>query len=114
MKYYILLLSILPAFGAQQPADSSALIWNVVPLIFIGFLYFFIIRPQKLAEQKHESMIKSISVKNEIVTSTGVLGIITKINNNWVQLNVGNGTHFWIQKKKIQTVLPNGTFNSLN
>ena len=77
---------------------------NLLPFIVIFVLfYFMLIRPQMKQAKAHKLMLDELKSGDEISTSGGILGKVTKIKN--VELK--------IQKQTIQTKLEKGTIKSI-
>ncbi len=79
---------------------------NIMPLLLsalcIGILfYFMIVRPQKKNLAKHQAMIEALSQGDDIITSGGIYGVITAIDEDTVQVEVSKGVELKIAKKAI-------------
>ena len=85
-------------------------------LLLIGFfvlIYFLMIRPQNKARKAHEELVAGIEVGDEVVSSGGLLGRVTKISDQCFEINLGDNNRVKIQKAAISNVLPKGTINSI-
>ena len=85
-------------------------------LLLIGFfvlIYFLMIRPQNKARKAHEELVAGIEVGDEVVSSGGLLGRVTKISDQFFEINLGDNNRVKIQKAAISNVLPKGTINSI-
>ena len=85
-------------------------------LLLIGFfalIYFLMIRPQNKAKKAHEEMVQAIEVGDEVVSSGGLLGRVTKISDQFFEINLGDNTRVKMQKGSVSNVLPKGTINSI-
>ena len=85
-------------------------------LMLIGFfalIYFLMIRPQNKAKKAHEEMVQGIEVGDEVVSSGGLLGRVTKISDQFFEINLGDNTRVKMQKASVSNVLPKGTINSI-
>jgi preprotein translocase subunit YajC len=71
------------------------------------------IRPQNKAKKAHEEMVNGIEVGDEVVSSGGLLGRVTKISDQFFEVNLGDNTKVKIQRASITNVLPKGTINSI-
>ena len=71
------------------------------------------IRPQNKAKKAHEEMIQGIEVGDEVVSSGGLLGSVTKISDQFFEINLGDNTRVKMQKGSVSNVLPKGTINSI-
>ena len=81
-------------------------------IIFVLF-YFMLIRPQMKQAKEHRTMIDALKTGDEIVTTTGILGKIVKLNNQFSTIEVATNVEIKIQKQTIQTLLPKGTIKSI-
>jgi len=85
-------------------------------LLLTGFfvlIYFLMIRPQNKQRKAHEEMVQGIEVGDEVVSSGGLLGRVTKISDQFFEINLGDNTRVKIQKGSVSNVLPKGTINSI-
>jgi preprotein translocase subunit YajC len=54
-------------------------------------------------------MVEGLAKGDEVVTSGGLLGRITQVGENFVQVKVADGVEVKIQKQSIATLMPKGT-----
>ena len=100
------------AYAAGGLAGND--IMSFLPLVVIFVLFFFmIIRPQMKQEKEQKNMIAALQKGDEIVTSGGIVGKVTKVNDDFVTVEVAANTEITVQKQAIQTALPKGTIKSL-
>ena len=76
------------AAPAQQPDPFTSFIPLI--LIFVVF-YFLLIRPQTKRAKEHKKMVEGLAKGDEVVTSGGLLGRITQVGENFVQVKVAEG-----------------------
>ena len=81
-------------------------------IIFVLF-YFMLIRPQMAQAKKVKAMLAALKVGDEVSTSGGILGKITKLNDQFAILEVNANSQIRIQKQTVQAVLPKGTIKSI-
>ena len=81
-------------------------------IIFVLF-YFMLIRPQMKQAKEHRSMLDALKTGDEIVTTTGILGKVVKLNNHFSTIEIASNVEIKIQKQTIQTLLPKGTIKSI-
>jgi preprotein translocase subunit YajC len=82
-------------------------------LIMFGVLYFMMIRPQMKRTKEHKAMIEALQKGDEIVTAGGMLGRISKINENYVTLEIAPNVEIQVQRPAVQVVLPKGTLKNI-
>lgn len=82
---------------AQAPAVSPLV--NLVPLIFIFIIfYFLLIRPQKTKEKQHQKMLAGLNKNDDIVTSSGIHGTIVNVKDRTVVIRVDENVKLEIEK----------------
>ena len=84
-------------------------------LIAVMFLvmYFLLIRPQQKRAKEHKNLVESLSKGDEVVTSGGILGKITKVTDDFVVVEISNNLEIKLQKGSVQATLPKGTIKSV-
>ena len=104
---------ISPAF-AEGGAPADAGIFNIVLLVgFVVIFYFLMWRPQAKRAKDHKNLLESLVKGAEVVTNGGVLGKVTKVDDNYVALEVSEGIELKFQKSSVAAVLPKGTLKSI-
>ena len=96
--------------------NETTSIFDPTLLLLVGFMvliYFLMIRPENKRRKTHQAMIASIEVGDEIVTSGGILGKVTKVNEQFLEVSVTENVKLKIQNTAISNVLPKGTLTSL-
>ena len=81
-------------------------------IIFVLF-YFMLIRPQMKQAKEHKALLGALKTGDEVVTNSGILGKITKLNNQFTTIEVAPKVEVNIQKQTIQALLPKGTIKSI-
>jgi preprotein translocase subunit YajC len=99
------------AYAATAPATDFT---SFLPLIVIFLLFFFmIIRPQMKQAKEQRNMIAALQKGDEVVTSGGIVGKITKVTDAFVTVEIAPNTEITVQKHAIQSALPKGTIKSI-
>jgi len=103
---------VSPAYAqaAQQPSTLSALLPLVA--IFVIF-YFLIIRPQNKKQKEHREMVATLSAGDEVVTAGGVLGKVTAVADQFLDIEIADNVTVKVQRNTVATVLPKGTVKSV-
>lgn len=87
------------------------------PLILMaGFFlifYFVLIRPQQKKQKEHRTMVAALGKGDEVATSSGIMGRVTKISDSYITIEVSDGVDMVFQRQSVQTVLPKGTLKSI-
>ena len=82
-------------------------------ILFFVLIYFLMIRPESKRRKEHEKMVTAIEVGDEIVSSGGLLGKVTKTSDQFFEINLSDNVKVKIQRTAISNVLPKGTINSI-
>ena len=85
----------------------------IMIVLMFAVLYFLMIRPQMKRAKEHKSMIDALQKGDEVVTAGGLLGRISKINENYATLEISNGVEVQVQRPAVQLVLPKGTIKNI-
>jgi preprotein translocase subunit YajC len=81
-------------------------------LLFGGMfvvMYFLMIRPQMKRQKEHKAMVEALAKGDEVVTSGGMIGKVSKLGETYLHLEVGNGVELQVQRSAVVQVLPKGT-----
>jgi len=100
------------AEGAAPPAGGGLVEMVLMMAVFFAIMYFMIIRPQQKRAKDHKSMLDALSKGDEVVTGGGMLGKVTLIGDNFIQLEVADNVQLKVQKHAIASVMPKGTMKS--
>jgi preprotein translocase subunit YajC len=95
-------------------ATTGGDLMSFLPLVVIFVLFFFmIIRPQMKAAKAQREMITALQKGDEVVTSGGIVGKVTKVTESFVSLEIAANTEITVQKQAVQSALPKGTIKSI-
>lgn len=102
-------LLIPGAWAAEAPPPGAGL----GPLLMLGLFfivfYFLLIRPQQKRAKEHAAMVAALAVGDEIVTSGGLLGKVTEVNDDFVAVEVASNVVVKVQRNTVARTLPKGT-----
>ena len=106
---------ISSAFAQTAPAaaaggDMQSTLMSMLPLVLMFVvLYFVMIRPQMKKQKEHRAMLEALAKGDEVVTSGGMLGKVSKLGESHVGLEVASGVEVQIQRSAVVQVLPKGS-----
>lgn len=98
--------------GGQPPAEAGIMQLVLMVGLFVLF-YFIAIRPQRKRQKEHAELVSNLSKGDEVVTNSGILGKITKLEDNYVVLQVADNVELKFQRVAVHAVLPKGTLKSI-
>jgi preprotein translocase subunit YajC len=83
--------------SGQQPLGL-----NFVPFAMVlAILYFLILLPMKKQRKKVEEFQTSLKVGDKVVTTGGIYGVITRVNDNSIQLQIADKVRVEIARAAI-------------
>jgi preprotein translocase subunit YajC len=89
-----------PAGGTPQNMFNM-----LIPFILIfGVMYMLLIRPQKKKQDKLQQMLKSLKKGDKVITSSGLYGIVVKVSEKDVILEVADKVNLRFSLGAIGTV----------
>ncbi len=102
------------AHAAEAGAGSA----GYLNLLFLGgfvlIFYFLLIRPQSKRRKEHQALMAGLAKGDEVVTAGGVVGQVSKVEDDFVKVKVGAKIELRLQKSAVSATLPKGTLKSLD
>jgi preprotein translocase subunit YajC len=71
------------------------------------------IRPQMKRAKEQKAMLEALQKGDEVVTNGGMVGRISRLNENYVTLEIASNVEIKVQRPSIQIMLPKGTIKNL-
>ncbi len=82
---------------------------SMLPLVLMFVvLYFVMIRPQMKRQKEARAMIEALAKGDEVATTGGLLGKITKIGDTYLSVEIASGVEVQVQRSAVVQVLPKG------
>ena len=100
------------AQAAAAPASDPIMTFLPMIAIFVAF-YFFLIRPQQKRAKETRAMLSALQVGDEIVIAGGIAGRVTKLSDNYLDLEIADSVEIKVQRSAVQLLLPKGTLKTL-
>ena len=111
-------MSLFETTAYAAPASGPGGDAGIINLIMLGgfvlIFYFLLIRPQNKRRKEHQELVSSLNKGDEVVTAGGVVGTITKVEDDFVKVQVSEQVEMRVQKSAIGATLPKGTLKSLD
>lgn len=112
-------LDTLTHITAQAaPAGGENALMGMLPIILMFvILYFLMIRPQMKRQKEHKNMVSNLAKGDEIITTGGILGKVSKVGDNYLTVEVAQfgdkPVETFVQRTAVSAVLPKGTIKSI-
>jgi preprotein translocase subunit YajC len=99
---------------AAAPQGQGDALTSFLPLIFIFVVfYFLLIRPQSKKAKEHKQMVEALAKGDEVVTNGGLLGRISRVGDNFIEVELGEGMTVKVQRQAVANLMPKGTIKGL-
>ena len=69
--------------------------------LILGIFYFLILRPMKARQKKVQEFQESLKVGDKIVTTSGIYGQITRLNDKSVQVQIADKVRIEVAKASV-------------
>jgi preprotein translocase subunit YajC len=93
MTYFIAMSA-----AGQSPGG----LWNFLPFaLILGIFYFLILMPMKNRQKKIQQFQSSLEVGDRVVTTGGIYGQVTKLNEKTVQIQIADKVRIEIARAAI-------------
>ena len=111
-------VEILNVISAQAAEGAAGGLMGILPIVLMFIiLYFLMIRPQMKRQKEHRNLVAALAKGDEVVTSGGILGKVTKAGDNYITVEVASlgdkPVEIIVQRNSVSTVLPKGTIKAL-
>lgn len=101
------------ASGGAAAQSGGGIDFLILIAIMFAVMYFMIIRPQSTRAKEHKRLVEALSKGDEVVTNGGMVGRVTAVGDNLVQIEVAEGVEVKLQKQAVSSILPKGTLKGL-
>ena len=78
----------------------------IVMVLLLVVMYVLMIRPQRQRQRDHQSLIEGAGVGDDILTTGGIYGTITRAEGDDVVVEIADGLNVHMTRRGIAAVLP--------
>ncbi|MBU3031373.1 preprotein translocase subunit YajC [Paracoccus marinaquae] len=97
---------VTPAYAQAAGSGGTAAFAQFIPLILIfAIMYFLMIRPQQKRVKQHRAMVEALKKGDQIVTQGGILGKVTSVRDDEVEVEIATGVKVRVVRATISQVL---------
>ena len=91
-----------PVIAMGASPDGTSPLVQVIPFVLIlGIFYFIILLPTKRKQQKIQSFLDALKVNDKVVTTGGIYGQITKLDDQRVELQIADKVRIKVSRQAI-------------
>jgi preprotein translocase subunit YajC len=90
-----------PVLALSTPGQANALIQLIPFALVLAIFYFIILLPMKRRQKKVQEFLSALKVGDRVITSGGIFGSITKVNEQSVQLQVAQSVRLEVSRSAI-------------
>ena len=96
-------------YAQAAPGAFDMLNSLIVPtMLIIGIMYFLMIRPQQKRLKEHRDMVAAVRRGDTVVTSGGIIGKVTKVDENELQVEIADGVKIKVVRSTVSEVRGKG------
>lgn len=100
-----------PAYASAgaAPSGTASFMVQIFPLLLIFIIfYFLLIRPQQRRMKAHRDMVAAVKKNDVAITSGGLIGKVTRVEDNEVEIEIASGVRVKVVKAMLSDVRPHG------
>ena len=103
MTLFTLAVMKMGAVGPGAAPATSILASPLPLLVFMGVLfYFMILRPQKKAQNLHQTMLKALKPGDRVLTKGGIFGTVALVKEDVLLLKVADNLKLEVSRSYIE------------
>ena len=93
--------------------NNGNVFFIVMLVVLFAFIYLTLWRPQNKRLREQQALLSSLTKDDEVLTSSGMMGKINQVNDQYLLLALADHTSVIMQKTAVLTLLPKGTVTAL-
>ena len=88
-------------FAMTPPGQASSLLQLLPFAVILGIFYFLILLPMKRRQKKIQEFQDSLKVGDKIVTTGGIYGKVTRVNDKTLQVEVADRVRIEVSRAAV-------------
>jgi preprotein translocase subunit YajC len=98
----MMIFDVGPVFAMGATAEGGSPLLQLVPFVLIfAIFYFIILLPGKKKQQKVQEFLDSLKVNDKVITTSGIFGQVTKLDDQSVQLQIADNVRIKVSRAAI-------------
>jgi|SRR2546429_4136700 preprotein translocase subunit YajC len=98
----MMMVDAAPVFAMGMTADGASPLLQIVPFaLILGIFYFIILLPAKRKQQKVQEFLDNLKVNDRVITTGGIYGQITRLDDLKVQIQIADKVRIDVSKAAI-------------
>jgi preprotein translocase subunit YajC len=98
----MMMFAAAPVFAMGMAADGGSPLVQIVPFVLIlAIFYFIILLPSKRKQQKVQEFLDNLKVNDRVITTSGIYGQITRLDDQKVQIQIADKVRIDVSKAAI-------------
>lgn len=103
------------ASGAAAPDGMTAFLVQMMPLLLIFVVFWFLIfRPQQQRAKAHAAKLAAVKKGDQVVTGGGLMGKVIKVDSDTVEIEIAANVRVKAVKATLADVVTNGPAKAAN
>lgn len=91
--------------AAADPMGGAGIIAFLPYLLIFVVMYFLLIRPQQRRAKEHQNRVNGIVRNDQVVTGGGIVGKVTRVDDQYAEVEIAKGVTIKVVKHTITDVL---------
>ncbi len=91
----------LVAMSAQQNSDAPVWMQFLPFVVILAIFYFVLLLPMRKRQKKIAEFQEALKVGDRIITTSGIYGSITKVNDKSVQIQIADKVRIEVAKAAV-------------
>lgn len=105
MLKYLLYIFIVLKEEVMNQGQPSLLMQMFPFILMIVIFYFLLIRPQHKQMKERQKMLDSIKPGDKVLTAGGIIGIVSSIRDNEMELEISKNIKVQMLKSAVTSIL---------
>jgi preprotein translocase subunit YajC len=98
----MMMVDVGPVFAMGMLAEGGSPLLQIVPFaLILGIFYFIILLPAKRKQQKVQEFLDNLKVNDRVITTGGIYGQITRLDDLKVQIQIADKVRIDVSKAAI-------------